>query len=162
MAGLAVAATYVLLLCRGRPFTVFDGMVTIGLMAAVTGLAIPLIEQADQRARQAALDQILHSLRSHIALYKAEHGGKPPVLLDGTLPQLLYATNAQGIPGPAGEHYPYGPYFRYGLPANPFTNVATVTATETFPPKAASGTGGWLYHEPTGQITADLEGFLDK
>ena len=71
-------------------------------------------------------------------------------------------TNAQGRPGVPGSKYPFGPYLHNGVPVNPITGRSIVTATDTFPPTAQSGNGGWLYHESTGQIAPDLAQFLDR
>ena len=48
------------------------------------------------------------------------------------------------------------------IPANPLTGVATITETEETPPKHASGTGGWLYHQATGRIFIDAPELLNK
>jgi hypothetical protein len=55
-----------------------------------------------------------------------------------------------------------GPYLPEGIPANPLTGRSVITATETFPPEAASGQGGWLYQQETGQIAPDLPNILNR
>jgi hypothetical protein len=47
------------------------------------------------------------------------------------------------------------------VPVNPYTGLSVVRQVETFPPQTASN-GGWVYHQATGRIAADLEQFLDK
>ena len=140
--------------------TVIDAVLLIVVIAIVCATAVPLIEAANRRAQQSALAQNLHTLRSQIELYKAEHGGQTPLLHDGTLPQMVQPTNADGMPGPAGGKYPFGPYLRSGVPTNPVSGRSVITATKSFPPTAASGNGGWLYHQETGQIVPDLEEYL--
>jgi len=122
--------------------------------------SLPIFEKASQQAKVTALLQNLRTLRSQIELYKAEHDGAAPLVYRGTLPQLTRATNAEGIPGQPGKKYPYGPYLRSGIPVNPITGQSIVMPTEAFPPEAPSGNGGWLYHEPSGQIAADLSEYL--
>jgi len=143
-------------------FTVIDAVIVAVLAAIVGATTIPLLEMANRRAKTTALLQNLHTLRSQIELYKLGHGGEPPVLYQGSFPQLIRATNAEGIPGEPGTEYPFGPYLRSGLPLNPITGRSIVTATGVFPPTAPSKNGGWLYHQATGQIAADLAEYLDQ
>jgi general secretion pathway protein G len=142
--------------------TVIDAVLLAVVIAIVCATAVPLIEAASRRAKDSTLAQNLHTLRSQIELYKAEHGGQPPLLHEGTLPQMTQPTNADGVPGPVGGKYPFGPYFRTGVPVNPFTGRSVIVAAATFPPTAASGNGGWLYHQETGQIVPDLEAYLGQ
>lgn len=135
-------------------------MIVVAIMAAVTAIAMPLVSAADERAKATALQQDLHTLRSQIELYKVDHAGQLPLVYEGTFPQLTEPTDAKGVPGTGGKEYPYGPYLKQ-IPVNPYTGVSTITATEKFPPAAPSGTGGWLYHEPTGQIVPDMAGYLE-
>ncbi|MHC4176039.1 MAG: hypothetical protein ACYSWU_00945 [Planctomycetota bacterium] len=143
-------------------FTLVNAVILAVVVAIAGGIGIPLIEKASGRARRTALLQNLRTLRSQIELYKAEHGGNPPVLYESTFPQLIRATNAEGIPGQPSSKYPYGPYLHAGVPVNPLTERSIVTPTDTFPPTAPSGNGGWLYHQETGRIAIDLEGYLEE
>jgi general secretion pathway protein G len=147
---------------RSREFGLFDAMVVVTVMAIATAMAMPLLNAASDQTSASALLQNLHTLRNQIELYKVEHGGQPPLVYEGTFPQLMHATNAQGIPGPPGEENPYGPYLPTGIPVNPYTGSSRVTQTESFPPEAASGAGGWLYHPQTGRIAPDLDGHLTE
>jgi type II secretory pathway pseudopilin PulG len=148
---------------QGRTqITVLDALQIVVLMAIVAGTIIPIMEAVSSRAKQAVLIQDLSMLRSYIALYKAEHGDDSPVLYEGTLPQLLRPTNALGELGPPGSEHPFGPYLHEGVPQNPFTGKTVITAAATFPPAAASGQGGWLYHQESGQIAADLPDMLAR
>jgi type II secretory pathway pseudopilin PulG len=161
----AIAAlSYLISLARHRQkhFSLLDGVTVLLLMCIVTATAVPLLEAAAQGAKQSALLQNLYALRSQIEWYRAQHGGEPPVLYQGTFPQLIQATDTSGIPGPRGSKYPLGPYFPAGIPVNPITGKAVVTATEVFPPVAPSGSGGWLYHQLSGQIAVDLPEMLDR
>jgi len=143
-------------------FTVVNAVMLAVVVAIAGGIGIPLIEKTSGRAKRVAALENLYTLRSQIAIYKAEHGGTPPVLHQNTLPQLTRATNAEGIPGKAGSKHEYGPYLCGGIPVNPLTERSIVTGTPTFPPAAASGNGGWIYHQQTGQIAIDLDEFLTE
>jgi hypothetical protein len=131
-------------------------------MGIVTAASAPILEAAAYTARHSALMQNLYTLRSQIGLYCLEHGGEPPVLVESTLPQLVHRTDANGTPGQSASRFPHGPYLPRGIPVNPVTGRSVITATDSFPPKAASGNGGWLYHEATGQIAADLPEALNR
>lgn len=141
--------------------TLIDALILGLLMTILFAAGKPLFDAAQEEARIAALRQDLHTMRSQIELYKAEHDGQPPTVHDGTFPQLIRPTNAQGVPGEAGSRFPFGPYLRGGVPVNPMTGRSVVATTPSFPPDGPTGGGGWIYHPPTGQIAADLEGFLD-
>jgi len=163
LAALAVLGYMVSRARQGRAqLTVLDALIVAGVVIILAAAAIPLIEAASSSARESALLENLHTLRSQIALYKAEHGGEPPLLFEGTFPQLIQPTNAAGEPGPIGSKYPFGPYLRTGVPLNPITGRSVVTLTKSFPATAPSGNGGWLYHQATGQIAADLEEYLTQ
>jgi type II secretory pathway pseudopilin PulG len=146
----------------GKRFTLFDGMAIVLLMGIVSATSVPLLEAAAYTARHTALMQNLYTLRSQIEHYRLEHGGEAPVLVEDTLPQLLHRTDASGTPGQSASRFPYGPYLPKGIPVNPVTGRSVITASDSFPPPAASGNGGWLYHEATGQIAADLPEALDR
>jgi hypothetical protein len=104
----------------------------------------------------------LYILRAQIEMYKLTHNGAVPTLQTGTLAQLVLATNASGQTGAAGPSYPLGPYVAGGrFPVNPFDQQNTVSATAVFPPTASSSTGGWFYHQATGQIAANTNGHLN-
>lgn len=159
-----VALVYGLLRFRNRREEF--GLVDLGilLMAVATGAAaaVPLVNAAQARASAAALLRDLYIVRTQIELYKAEHSGRMPLLYKGGFPQLSQATDPIGVPGTPGTRFPYGPYLREGMPPNPFTGQSVVTAVEEFPAKTPTGAGGWVYHQETGRIAADLEGFLDR
>jgi general secretion pathway protein G len=136
-------------------------LVTI-VAAIVAAVAIPLLEMSSRQARRSALLENLHVLRSQIELYRAEHSGHTPVVHNGTLTQLIRATDARGAVGDRGTRYPLGPYLRNGMPVNPYTGRSIVTESPDYPFKKSSGAGGWLYHPPTGQIAADMDEHLGE
>ena len=165
-AALAALAAIGYLLSHARhgrsQFTVVDALSLILLMAIVAGAGVPMINAFTSNAKETSLLQNLYTLRSQIEMYKVQHGGDVPILYKATFPQMTQATNAQGIPGPAGSKHAYGPYFVGGIPKNPITGRNQITPTDVFPPKAASGGGGWLYCQQTGQVAADLPEYLSR
>ena len=145
-----------------RELGLIDALI-VGVVTTIVGAtAIPLFEKASRQAKTTTLRQDVRTMRSQIELYKLEHGGQVPVFYEGTFPQLIRSTNAEGTPGPPDSKHPYGPYLQTGVPVNPFSGRSVITLTETFPPTQPSGNAGWLYHQPTGQIAADLDGFLTE
>src|SRR5271157_1375337 len=84
---------------RGRRrFSLLDALVMVLLMATVSAAAVPVVWAMHRNKDSVALAS-LYTIRSQISLYKLEHNGKAPILCRGTLPQLLQATNAEGVPG---------------------------------------------------------------
>ena len=146
---------------RRKGFSVLNGIILVAILAVVTAVAIPLAGIAGEHLTQTALGQNLHALRSQIAVYKEEHGGRVPVLYQGSLPQLIHTTNVLGDPGEPGPDYPYGPYLPDGIPINPITGSRRIAPCETVPPASASGEVGWLYHQQSGSIFPDVEGYVD-
>jgi type II secretory pathway pseudopilin PulG len=163
VAGVSSLAYLALRFRRGRRiFTLIDAAIMVLLMAIVSAAAVPLLEESVRHAKDSAALENLYALRSQIALYKVEHNGDAPLIYQGSLPQLLQATSADGVPGPPGGDKPCGPYFHSGIPPNPITGRAIVTLTDVFPPTAASGNGGWLFHQETGQIAIDMPEMLNR
>jgi general secretion pathway protein G len=161
LAAMAVLGYLVTHARHGRTeFTLMDALILAVVVAIAAAAGIPLLEAASRRAQTSVLRENLRTLRSQIELYKLEHHGQPPVLSEGTLPQLIRATNAAGATGEPGGKHPLGPYLRGGVPVNSVTGRSIVTPTDVFPPAAPSGNGGWIYHQATGQIAADLKEFL--
>lgn len=161
-AAVATIGYMVTLARRGKQFSLLDAVILVVLIAIVSAAAVPVFETLSHRAKISAMSQSLHTLRSQIELYKLEHNGKTPLLYEGKFPQLTTTTNALGVPGPAGPKFPFGPYLRAGVPINPLTGGYKVTAIDEFPPAQPSGNGGWLYHQETGQIAPDVEGYLEE
>lgn len=163
VAGLSSLA-YLAVRLRGgqRHFRLIDAAIMVVLMTIGSAAAVPFLKSKAQGAMDSVVLDNLYTLRSQIALYKMDHRGDAPIFYQGTLPQLTQATNAEGVPGAPGNEQPFGPYFCKGLPANPVTGRTTVTLTDTFPPMVASGNGGWLYHQKTGQIAIDSPELLNR
>jgi len=159
-----VALLYSLLRFRSRreEFGLVDFGILLMAVFTVAATVVPLVSAAQDRANAAALLRDLHIVRTQIELYKAEHNGRVPLLYKGGFPQLSQATDGIGVPGTPGTRFPYGPYLREGIPPNPFTGQSVVTAVQEFPATAPTGAGGWVYHQETGRIAPDVEGFLER
>jgi type II secretory pathway pseudopilin PulG len=164
--GLATFVAMVYLVRRYRRgdwnFSPADGLHVVVLMVLVTTSVSPAMLAASSWSRESAVGETLQQIRAQIDLYKLQHGGTSPLLFEGSLPQLLEPTDADGTPGPRDGRHPLGPYFLGRFPANPATGRSVVTPTDVFPPVSSSGQRGWLYHQASGRIAADLQELLDK
>jgi general secretion pathway protein G len=161
-AGVALVYGLVRFNRRREEFGVIDvGIVVMALLCGAAA-AVPLVHAAQDRASGSVLLRDLHIVRTQIEMYKAQHNGRVPLLYKGAFPQLTQATDAIGVPGTPGTRFPYGPYLRDGIPPNPFTGQSIVTAVDVFPPPAPTRGRGWIYHQPSGRIAADQEGYLNR
>jgi hypothetical protein len=161
-AGVALLYSLVRFRRHRDEFGLVDAGILFIAMATGAAAAVPLVNVTQERANAVAMLGDLHILRTQIGRYTAEHDGHTPLLYKGDLPQLTHATNAAGVPGTPGTLFPYGPYLREGIPPNPFTGQSVVTAVPEFPAKASTGAGGWVYHQESGRIAPDQEGYLDR
>ena len=80
---------------RGHQFTLLDALLVAAIMAVGTAVAMPLIGSAQDQASSSALSQNLRALREQIALYQAEHGGRPPLLFENGFPRA-YCSREEG------------------------------------------------------------------
>jgi type II secretory pathway pseudopilin PulG len=142
-------------------FTVVDALIVVAIMGIATAMVMPLLDAAGTNAKSVVLRQNLQTLRCEIERYKLDHRNELPLVFRGGFPQLEQATNVAGVPGPPGRNFPFGAYLPQGVPINPYTHSNEVRLTDKFPPTQATG-GGWLYHQATGRITADVPEFLNQ
>jgi prepilin-type N-terminal cleavage/methylation domain-containing protein len=133
-------------------FTLVEVLIVVVIMAILAATIIPQFTNSTADAKTGTNKFNVHSLRSQIELYRAQHNGALP---SGTLVELTKSTDASGAQG-TGANYPYGPYIRE-LPFNTFTNSKTVKVITNNPAAAGdvTGTGGWLYNATTGGIWID-------
>lgn len=141
---------------RRSGFTLVEILIVVVIMAVLAATIIPQFTASSEDAKVSALKYNLHTLRSQIELYRMQHNGNAPAITDGTLPQLLGTTNADGEIG-TGTNYPYGPYITGPFPVNPLDNKSDVVATSTWP-GTATAAGGWLYQASTGKIAPNTAG----
>jgi prepilin-type N-terminal cleavage/methylation domain-containing protein len=137
---------------RKSGFTLVEVLIVVVIMAILAATIIPQFTDSTSDAKASTVKFNLHTLRSQIELYKAQHNGVVPT---GTLVELTVNTDIDGTQG-TGAGFPYGPYIRQ-IPDNPFTNSNTVTVITSDPAAAGdvTGTGGWLYNATTGGVWID-------
>jgi prepilin-type N-terminal cleavage/methylation domain-containing protein len=145
-----------------RAFTLVEVLIVVVIMALLAALVIPQLGNSTADAAESTLLYNLHTLRNQIQVYKAEHLGQVPKLVDGSLPQLTSFTDAGGSIGPRGTQSKLGPYVAGALPMNPLAESNIVVQAASVPPKVEQPGAGWLYDADTGQIWANSPDFLDR
>jgi len=135
---------------RRNAFTLIEVLIVVIIMAVLAATIIPQFTTSTKDAKQSSVKFNMHTLRSQIELYKAQHEGNFPALSNNTLPTLTSRTDSKGNIGTDAASYPYGPYIDQ-IPANPNNNLATVKASSGTP-TAADNTVGWLYDASSGGI----------
>jgi len=167
------------LLVTNKGFTLLELLLVVIVLGILAAVAIPQFTDMTKDAKEAALKSTLASLRSTIELYYQQHkfiypGDKK--YTDGTatttaveredsfINQLTLYSKDDGRTSASLDrvNYPYGPYLKQGIPANPLAIspsgtekgalVGTATTTIT---AEASPTKGWRTSCKTGQIIAN-------
>src|SRR5262245_40132923 len=100
-------------------FTLIEVLIVVVIMSILAGVVISHYLDSADDAKKAVLQHNLNQFRLQIELYKVEHQGLAPQLINGGLPQMIASSNASGVIGPPGLNYPCGPYMPAGLPLNP-------------------------------------------
>jgi prepilin-type N-terminal cleavage/methylation domain-containing protein len=128
-------------------FTLVEVLIVVVIMAILAAVIVPNFVDTQTDARESSALFNLHTLRSQIQVYRAEHAGKLPGPL---LEELTKATDRDGNASAGG---PCGPYCAQ-IPVNPFSNSAAVKTTANSPAQEAdvSSSHGWIYNPTTGQI----------
>jgi general secretion pathway protein G len=144
---------------RRSGFTLVEVLIVVVIMAVLAATIIPQFSDSTKDAKVSTLEFNLHTLRSQVELYKAQHDGKVP---SATLIELTSKTDSKGVIG-ATSAFPYGPYLRE-LPPNAFNNTSSIKAITNSPAQAGDVTanGGWLYNATTGGIWIDHAEYFTK
>jgi len=147
---------------RRSAFTLIEVLIVVVIMAILAATIIPQFTDSTKDAKASTAVFNLHTLRSQIELYRAQHAGLAPATA-ATLIELTQTTNEAGTAG-TGSGFPYGPYIRE-VPANPFTNLKTIKTTASAAPavgEVTAGGGGWIYNVTTGGIWIDHADYYQK
>lgn len=167
-----------------KGLTLVEVLIVVILMGIIAAVAIPRFTTATNDAQDNALNANLATMRTVIELYAAQHQGRYPGQMketDGTTAvgsaaeastaftaQLTQYSDTNGkVSATKDPLYPYGPYFRNGIPKNPLpansntvtadhTTLATITNTGTV------GGTGWKVAVQTGQVIANNDNYDDR
>ena len=142
---------------RRAAFTLIEVLIVVIIMAVLAATIVPQFTDSTDDAKSSTSQFNLHTMRSIIELYKAQHNGRAP---GADLSELTTTTDADGNKG-SGAGFPYGPYLQ-AIPYNPFTDSNTVAAPAAVPPNAVVDGAGWLYDAATGQIWINHVDYLNK
>lgn len=172
---------------RQAGFTLVELLIVAIILAILAAIVVPQFASSTDDAAAAALRTNLSGIRSAIDLYTQQHGGSFPgaVLSTGGTctggtagsgaadtaaafsEQLKYYSNAAGqtcsiadVPAGGAVEFPFGPYIKGDIPANPVTGVGTITIVTTGDlamraPAAPADTKGWRYDTTSGKFIAD-------
>lgn len=166
-------------------FTLVELLIVAIILAILAAIVVPQFANSTAGANDSALRTNLAGIRSAIDLYTQQHGGTfpgavastggvcPAPLTAGTgllntpealQEQLRYYSNNAGqtcsasdVPPGGVVEFPFGPYIKSDIPANPVTSDATITVVTTgdLAMGGAGAGGGWRYDTVSGKFIAD-------
>lgn len=151
-----------------RGFTLIELMIVVSILGILAAIVLPHFQDYQRQAREAAIKDVLRTVRSQIELYKIQHNGLSPgyakmgagapTPADSAFVNQLIGTSAlTGMASvskvPAGI-YVCGPYLDK-LPVNPFNNLNTFKIVTDL---VADDTTGWLYKRDTADIRVNKTG----
>ena len=137
---------------RRSAFTLIEALIILIIMAVLAATISPQFSSSTTEAKHSALRFNLHTMRSQIEAYKAQHAGEVPSLA-AFADQMTRPTNIDGAT--TGAELIYGPYFQGQIPANPFTGsnaLVAVAKADAEPTAPIAGGAGWQYDQSTGVI----------
>ena len=155
--------------CKSAGFTLVELLIVVVILAILAAVAIPQFTSSAEDAKVSAIRANLGVLRNSLELYKLQHGGiYPGYPVGGGNPttalfeaQILTSSKADGDTAAVGTAgYPFGPYIKEAIPANPVNGLNTVTVLldATAFPAAADNLTGWVYKPSIGKIRPNSTG----
>ena len=163
-------------------FTLVELLIVVIILAILAAIVVPQFASTTDDAKLASVDSTLSNVRGAIDLYYQQHGAYPGSVTavpsaacagtSGTgvatggagatavtafQDQLSLYTDAKGGSCSISDttNHKFGPYMKKAtLPADPITNVATLTviAAGNLNMTATGTVGGWLYDSRTGKF----------
>jgi len=130
-------------------------LLATAVVCGASGLLWPSYKEARREAVERALDADLSALNGAVDAFARDHAGTLPgrdgdvVRPDLLLRQLTLPTDGDGMPHEKGS---FGPYLRAGMPPNPLDQVDDVRIVLKGNLPEPDGSGGWLFHVPTGRF----------
>jgi prepilin-type N-terminal cleavage/methylation domain-containing protein len=140
---------------RRNAFTLIEVLIVVIIMAVLAATIIPQFSSSTNDAKGSAVSFNLHTIRTQIELYKAQHLGTGPAV-DKFKSQMTGLTNTSGVVGTDKKDYPFGPYIQGDIPVNPFKNSNAIketnATTQALAQAAVGGAEGWMYNPLTGDF----------
>ena len=129
---------------HAKAFTLVEILIVVVILGVLAAIVLPQFAGTTAAARSSNTESLLHTLRSQVELYRAQHDDDAP-----TLAQLwTVMVSKTDVNGNVDANGRYGPYL-VREPVNAWTSSSTVVAVG-----AGTANDGWEYDETTGYITA--------
>jgi general secretion pathway protein G len=128
---------------RRAGFTLVELIMVAVILAILAVVVIPQFSDASSDVKNSALRATLHTIRSQLELYKAQHLGKYPLKASWS-DAMLKKTKDDGSVAADGK---FGPYLQQ-MPVNPMDNLSTMAGSQ-------DASGGWSYDETTGALKSN-------
>jgi general secretion pathway protein G len=109
---------------RASGFTLIELLIVVVILGIMASIVLPHFTSSSAQAKQAALAQIVHSVRSQIQLYKLQHGDELPDLPNAASINQHFRPLMRVTPH-GNPPRNYGPYL-LSLPVNPITGGSRV------------------------------------
>lgn len=151
-------------------FSLVEILIVVAIIGILAAIAIPLLEDQSQKAKESVAKENLQNIRNIIERYAVQHKGVAPGFPNGDITQtpvinvlifqLTLATNSDGAFAAQGTvGYPLGPYLT-NLPENPLNNLSTFYIIKGTPttPAEPTGTTGWVYNPLTKTVKLNSTG----
>jgi prepilin-type N-terminal cleavage/methylation domain-containing protein len=156
-----------------RGFTLVELIIVIIILGILAALAIPQFISSTGDSTAAVRDANLQAMNSSLTLYYHQHDEHYPGAVltgaddggDAADDDTAFLNQMTGYTNKAGEHsleldredYPFGPYFKDGIPENPSAATAPtlVTVESAGTTLTTDGDTGWLFDTLSGQLMAN-------
>lgn len=138
---------------RRSAFTLVEILIVVVILAILAAAVIPQFTDSTQDAKNSTSIFNLQTLRSQIAVYKAQHGGQHPNGADAAAITLQF-TSKTNVDGTMTGTPALGPYLQ-SIPANPAIVDPTkqnLLKVVTIDPTANDTAYGWIYNKTNGNL----------
>lgn len=129
---------------QSQGFTLIEILIVVILLGILAGLVLPQFLNTTYMAKKSSVQTVASSLRSQVALYRAQHNDRLPPL-GGLWHAMTVATDATGTDYVSGASTgPFGPYMQE-IPLNALTVSSVVIDAAVAPGSQTSTACGFEY-----------------